>query len=80
VDIQDALVAYAQGSGPGNARWNANANLVNGNMIDIQDAALVADYYGTRPNRKSPIFSCSLVNAVFLVEAQSSTPLIGAEL
>ncbi len=48
VDILDvALVAYAYGSGLGDARWNQAADLNNDGTIDILDAALVAFCFGT---------------------------------
>ncbi len=48
VDILDAaIIAYSYGSRPGDAKWNPNADFNNNNVIDIQDAAQMAIYYGT---------------------------------
>ncbi len=48
IDIVDvATVAYAYNTRPGDARWNANADLDSNGVVDINDVATVGLYWGT---------------------------------
>ena len=48
IDIVDvAIIAHAFNTRPGDARWNASADLDNDSVVDINDVATVALYFGT---------------------------------
>ncbi|MGB9778164.1 MAG: dockerin type I domain-containing protein, partial [Candidatus Bathyarchaeales archaeon] len=44
----NALVAKAYDTQPGNQRWIANADINNDNRVEGKDVAIIAKYYGTQ--------------------------------